>query len=422
MESWGLHEWLEYQDTLNPNDIDLDLSRIEKVYKKLDILPPKDKKFLIAGTNGKGTTVAFIEDLLINRNLKVGSYTSPHLISYNERITINKEMVKDSDLIKAFKTIESVRDNVPLTYFEFGTLAAFLTLTQAKCDAWVIEVGLGGRLDATNVLEPTMSIITNIALDHQEWLGNSLEEIAKEKAGIIKPSIPIIYGDDSMEKIIRNIANTNDSDLFIGGVDFTLVNKNEGSTWYGLFNSIDNINAPKTWGPAEYQNLATALTAIELQDENLLPNESELNLILKKFYLPGRFEKIEKNLTWILDVAHNPQAANNLFKRLELLPKIGAKYMIISMMKDKDISGFIDVFSDVISEWIVCKMDTERSLTAHEISEKLVTFGLSNVTVMTDPKKAFNYVKGIASKDDIAIVTGSFELVGPAISWFDSVQ
>ena len=421
MESWGLHEWLEYQETLNPNSIDLDLSRIEKIFKKLDILPPKDKKFLIAGTNGKGTTVAFIEDILIRRDLKVGSYTSPHLISYNERIAINKEMVPDSVLIKAFKTIESVRDNVPLTYFEFGTLAAFLVLTQAKCDAWVVEVGLGGRLDATNILEPTMSIITNIALDHQEWLGDTLEDIAKEKAGIIKPLIPVIYGDDLMEEMIRRIAIAQESDLYVASIDFSLVNQDEYSTWNGLYNSINNINAPKTWGFSEYKNLSTALTAIELEDKNLLPSEAELNLILKNFYLPGRFEKIVKNLTWILDVAHNPDAAENLLNRLEILPEKGSKYMIISMMKDKDISGFIDIFSGIISKWVVCKMDTERSLTSEELSEKLVTFGASDVTVLDSPKKAFNYVNEIASKDDTAIVTGSFQLVGPAKSWLKSV-
>ena len=421
MESWGLHEWLEYQETLNPNSIDLDLSRIEKIFKKLDILPPKDKKFLIAGTNGKGTTVAFIEDILIRRDLKVGSYTSPHLISYNERIAINKEMVPDSVLIKAFKTIESVRDNVPLTYFEFGTLAAFLVLTQAKCDAWVVEVGLGGRLDATNILEPTMSIITNIALDHQEWLGDTLEDIAKEKAGIIKPLIPVIYGDDLMEEMIRRIAIAQESDLYVASIDFSLVNQDEYSTWNGLYNSINNINAPKTWGFSEYKNLSTALTAIELEDKNLLPSEAELNLILKNFYLPGRFEKIVKNLTWILDVAHNPNAAKNLLNRLEILPEKGSKYMIISMMKDKDISGFIDIFSGIISKWVVCKMDTERSLTSEELSEKLVTFGASDVTVLDSPKKAFNYVNEIASKDDTAIVTGSFQLVGPAKSWLKSV-
>ena len=158
-----------------------------------------------------------------------------------------------------------------------------------------------------------------------------------------------------------------------------------------------------------------------MEDKNLLPSEAELNLILKNFYLPGRFEKIVKNLTWILDVAHNPNAAKNLLNRLEILPEKGSKYMIISMMKDKDISGFIDIFSGIISKWVVCKMDTERSLTSEELSEKLVTFGASDVTVLDSPKKAFNYVNEIASKDDTAIVTGSFQLVGPAKSWLKSV-
>ena len=213
MENWGLSEWLHWQETLNPREIDLGLQRIGIVASRLDIVPPVNRTFLIAGTNGKGTTLALIEDILIQKGLRVGSYTSPHLVDYNERICINKLPTDDSRLIDSFKRIESVREGVLLTYFEYSTLAAFITFNEADCDAWLIEVGLGGRLDATNIITPSISLITNVALDHQEWLGTSLEEIAKEKAGIISIKIPSIFGDPSLPKNIEQTAFEKESEF-----------------------------------------------------------------------------------------------------------------------------------------------------------------------------------------------------------------
>jgi dihydrofolate synthase/folylpolyglutamate synthase len=194
MENWGLSEWLHWQETLNSEEIDLDLKRIHLVASRLEIEPPIDRTFLIAGTNGKGTTVALIEELLMNEKLRVGSYTSPHLINYNERICVDKKPIDNARLIDSFKLIESVRGNVALTFFEFGTLSAFTIFNDFECDAWVIEVGLGGHLDATNIITPSISIITNVDLDHQNWLGSTIDEIAKEKAGIISSGIPCICG------------------------------------------------------------------------------------------------------------------------------------------------------------------------------------------------------------------------------------
>ena len=220
MENWGLAEWLHWQETLNPKEIDLGLHRIGIVASRLDIVPPVNRTFLIAGTNGKGTTLALIEDILIQKGLRVGSYTSPHLVDYNERICINKLPIDDLRLIDSFKLIESVREGILLTYFEYSTLAAFITFNQVDCDAWLIEVGLGGRLDATNIITPSISLITNVALDHQEWLGTSLEEIAKEKAGIISTKIPSIFGDPSLPKNIEQTAFEKESELHALNRDF----------------------------------------------------------------------------------------------------------------------------------------------------------------------------------------------------------
>ena len=282
MENWGLSEWLHWQEALNPKEIDLDLQRIQIVASRLEILPPENLTFLIGGTNGKGTTLALIEDMLIQKGLRVGSYTSPHLVNYNERICINKKPISNSRLIDSFRLIESLRGDVPLTYFEFGTLAAFITLNDLNCDAWLIEVGLGGRLDATNIISPSISIITNIALDHQEWLGTSLEEIAKEKAGIISVKTPCIFGDSSLPESIEQTALEKQSDLHVLGRDYDLrhlkqqtIGEPETTVWHGKDIAINAIRVPSHWAEGEFCDLAIALKAIEIVDSQLLPTTQE---------------------------------------------------------------------------------------------------------------------------------------------------
>ena len=420
--NWNLNDWLIWQQAINPKEIDLSLERIKKVSSRLKYSFPQDKVFVVAGTNGKGTTVSLIEDILISKGLNVGSYTSPHLVRYNERVSINKKESNDEDFIDAFNIIESVRNDVPLTYFEYGTLAAFLILEKFECDCWIIEVGLGGRLDATNIIKPSVSIITNIALDHQEWLGDTLEDIATEKAGIISENIPVIYGDYICKNIIKNLADTMHSKLFISNQDFS-INEHQSfknvSRWVGKISSIDSINLPDNWAKGEVNNLSIALMAIEIIDSNYLPTSDELNKILNDYYLAGRFEIIKKNCTWILDVAHNPNAAINLRKRFNSLNTFKKNIMVLSMMKDKDILGFIESFSDVINEWVVCRMDTKRSFSSKEILNKFISNGITNVTSTNNPKKAFEYVEKNTSTDDNVIVTGSFEIVGPAKKWLN---
>ena len=181
-----LQEWLTFQQGINPKEIDLSLERVQSIYSKLQINIPEKNVFLIGGTNGKGTTTSILEQLFHKNGYKTGAFTSPHLNRYNERVRISLSHSSDQDWISAFKIIEGVRDDIPLTYFEFSTLAAFQILSDFGCDAWFIEVGLGGRLDATNIIDPSVSILTNIAMDHEEWLGDSIEEIAQEKVGVIQ--------------------------------------------------------------------------------------------------------------------------------------------------------------------------------------------------------------------------------------------
>ena len=420
MENWGVQEWLNWQESINPNEIDLCLDRVRVVLPKLGIQPPADKTFLVAGTNGKGTTIALLEDILIKKGLRIGSYTSPHLIDYNERVRINKQPIDDLKLIESFRFIESIRNGIPLTYFEFGTLAAFSILTDLDCDVWLIEVGLGGRLDATNVIDPSVSIITNIDFDHQQWLGNTLDEIAKEKGGIIKTNTPCVYGDINIQKSIQEIARCMDSDLYTINRDFSLFDNGSDFIWKGKNKHIDSIQIPSHWAEGERHNLALALMSIEVVDADLLPTSKQLNEILEFFSLAGRFQIIQNTQTWILDVAHNPKAAKNLKTRLDSLEPVMRDFIIFSMMKDKDLNGFIEVFIDVISEWVVCKMNTERSFSSRQLEKKLIDFGVANVTVTSGPREAFDYASRNASNQDRVLVTGSFEIVGPAIKWIES--
>ena len=208
-----LNEWLSFQQTINPKEIDLSLERVQSVFDKMEIDFPKRNVFLIGGTNGKGTTTAILEHLFHKHGYKTGAFTSPHLNQYNERVRINLNNSEDQDWISAFKIIEDIRDDIPLTYFEFSALAAFQILSDSGCDAWFIEVGLGGRLDATNIIDPSVSVLTSIAMDHEEWLGDSIEMIAAEKVGIAKSNKPLIYGDTVAMKSIEQGCNDRNAEL-----------------------------------------------------------------------------------------------------------------------------------------------------------------------------------------------------------------
>ena len=414
MKRLNLSDWLEYQQGLNSKEIDLNLTRVEEVYNALNITLPKDNIFLVGGTNGKGTTVALLEDILIQKDLKTGVYTSPHLINYNERVCVDKNPLSDKELVNSFEKIEQFRGTVPLTYFEFGTLAAFHLLAMHECDAWIIEVGLGGRLDATNIIQSDVSIITNIDLDHQEFLGDSIEEIAYEKAGIAKSNKPMIYGDTVAVPIIEKQANLVDAKLVVRDREFSIQKEANQFSWAGVEHTIKAIQIPEHWAQGEINNLATSLAAIESYNSSLLPTTEMLNNILKDFFIPGRFELIKSGTNWVLDVAHNPAAAKNFRERLSTLNIKQNNTMIFSMMKDKNLDLFINVFKDIISDWIVCKMNTDRSYTTLELEKKLAGLGVDNIKVMESTEEAFKYVENLEPISDNIIVSGSFELVGPA--------
>ncbi len=407
-----LNEWLEFQQGINPKEIDLSLDRVQTLYNKLQINIPEKNVFLIGGTNGKGTTTSILEQLFHKKGYKTGAFTSPHLTQYNERVRINLNNSFDQDWVSAFEIIEAVRGDVSLTYFEFSALAAFQILSNHECDAWFIEVGLGGRLDATNIIESSVSVLTSIAMDHEEWLGDSIDKIAKEKVGIAKRNRPLIFGDVVAVDVIQAGSLEKGSELRKKGEEFNGRIDQGHYSFNGVHQSIEEIVLPKSWGDGEIDNLTTALAAMEA-NEQFFPTHDLLQEIIDEFILPGRFELLDLHHRWILDVAHNPSAAENLRQRIDR-SKINSDFsMIFSMMKDKHLELYLNAFKDLVDTWIICEMKTERSFRVKQIESKMNNMGIDNIYCARSPVDAIKTLEKNVGLSNNVIVSGSFELVGP---------
>ena len=407
-----LNEWLEFQQGINPKEIDLSLDRVQTLYNKLQINIPEKNVFLIGGTNGKGTTTSILEQLFHKKGYKTGAFTSPHLTQYNERVRINLNNSFDQDWVSAFEIIEAVRGDVSLTYFEFSALAAFQILSNHECDAWFIEVGLGGRLDATNIIESSVSVLTSIAMDHEEWLGDSIDKIAKEKVGIAKRNRPLIFGDVMAVDVIQAGSLEKGSELRKKGEEFNGRIDQGHYSFNGVHQSIEEIVLPKSWGDGEIDNLTTALAAMEA-NEQFFPTDDLLQEIIDEFILPGRFELLDLHHRWILDVAHNPSAAENLRQRIDR-SKINSDFsMIFSMMKDKHLELYLNAFKDLVDTWIICEMKTERSFRVKQIESKMNNMGIDNIYCARSPVDAIKTLEKNVGLSNNVIVSGSFELVGP---------
>ena len=407
-----LNEWLEFQQGINPKEIDLSLDRVQTLYNKLQINIPEKNVFLIGGTNGKGTTTSILEQLFRKKGYKTGAFTSPHLTQYNERVRINLNNSFDQDWVSAFEIIEAVRGDVSLTYFEFSALAAFQILSNHECDAWFIEVGLGGRLDATNIIESSVSVLTSIAMDHEEWLGDSIDKIAKEKVGIAKRNRPLIFGDVVAVDIIQAGSLEKGAELRKKGEEFNGRVDQGHYSFNGVHQSIEEIVLPKSWGDGEIDNLTTALAAMEA-NEQFFPTHDLLQEIIDEFILPGRFELLDLHHRWILDVAHNPSAAENLRQRIDR-SKINSDFsMIFSMMKDKHLELYLNAFKDLVDTWIICEMKTERSFRVKQIESKMNNMGIDNIYCARSPVDAIKTLEKNVGLSNNVIVSGSFELVGP---------
>jgi len=419
-----LAQWLKWQEQLHLSEIDLGLDRIRKVAKKLNILTPPFPIITVAGTNGKGSTVAFFEAILKAQGYKTGSYTSPHLIEYNERIKLNTKNADDALIVRAFEDIDQARGDISLTYFEFGTLAAMLIFIQQKVDVAILEVGLGGRLDAANLWDTSLAIITSIGIDHVDWLGDDREIIAVEKSGIMRKGAPTICGDLDPPHSIANEAKRIGSILFQINTDFSY-KKNNNKTWdWKGFDQLFQLPIPALSGDFQLNNASTVIAGLKAISNTLPTSEENIIQGLKEVYLHGRLQIINQNPEWLIDVAHNPHAAKQLAKFLKENPSKGKSFALFSMLNDKDISQVISTISPYIDEWHIVEIKSERGAKISELKKAISQHSnrMNNEIIIHQSfLEATLSLKTTCKLKDRVVAFGSFLVVSEVIKSCDQV-
>lgn len=410
-----LTDWLQRLETLSPREIDLGLERVVAVLERLALDLPTSI-FHIAGTNGKGSSVVMLESLLRQTDACVGSYLSPHIIRFNERIRVNGEDATDAQIVAAFERIEAVRAAVPLTYFEYGTLAAMVVFADAGVDTAILEVGMGGRLDAVNAIEPTAGLITNISLDHCDWLGDDVEMIAIEKAGIMRKDKPVIFGAQQVPKSIVDCAESVGARLVLAGRDYELAFDQDSWSWRSPACELEGLDRPVLRGEHQLENAAAVLALIEAAGLVELLDRRVINKALASLRLDGRMQVIDLDRHWLVDVAHNPAAATVLAGALQRMPGTGKTIAIIAMLDDKDVEGVVSSLQQEIDGWIAVTADSARAISAGELARRIANATNTACLVAESLQHAIEHAKTLATTDDTILVTGSFYLVGPVLT------
>jgi dihydrofolate synthase/folylpolyglutamate synthase len=416
-----LSDWLSWQETLHPNAIDLGLDRLRRTLHALGWRRPSCPVITIAGTNGKGSSVALLTRILSEAGYRVGTFTSPHLLDYNERITLAERPVSDASLIAAFERIDAARGSDTLTFFEFNTLAALLIFETACLDAIVLEVGMGGRLDAVNVVDADAALVTSIALDHCEWLGDNLEAIGREKAGIFRPSRPAVLGSRNLPKSIFEAADALGSRVLWIGREFDYVRQGARWSWCGQQQHWGDLPAPSLVGDIQYDNAAAVLAVLESLSDRLPVDRGAIERGLTSTQLIGRFQVVpERGFEWILDVAHNPAAAHTLAAQLDGRPVRGKTIAVCGMLGDKDIEGVAAELSGRFDAWIVAGLMGARAIAPEQVAERLRGGGASVSELAPDIVEACRRAERLAAAGDRIVVFGSFLAVAPVLEWLRS--
>ncbi len=420
-------DWLQWQGTLHFRTIDMGLERVREVLERLELQVPAGRVITVGGTNGKGSTITLLYDCLRAAGGNPGLYTSPHLVHYNERIQIAGRPVADQALMAAFARVETARKSVPLTYFEFGTLAAFVSFAAAGCDTWLLEVGLGGRLDAVNALDADLAVVTTIGLDHQDLLGDSIEAIAAEKAGIMRSGRLALYGDTPVPEAIRARAASVGADLRTYGPYFSYAPDGVAGRWQwegrgpGGRQQLTGLRAPAHWTAAQFRNATLALATLAEMRPAVPLNAAFLNPVLLRSSPPGRFQIVQREHEWILDVAHNPQAAAVLREQLKTLPApnggLANVTIVVALLTDKAITEFLAELRPVASRWILAGVDDPRASTEAGMRAAAGAALIDTATWEATPVAAFDAARQVTAPGGRIVVCGSFRIVAPALQW-----
>lgn len=417
----SLQDWLKWQESSHPLPIDLGLERAAQVFHALNPDYVKPPTITVAGTNGKGSTIAYLESIYTAQGYRVGAYTSPHILKYNERIKINGKPVSDDEICKAFTRIESVRGNTSLSYFEFGTLAALDIFRRADVDVQLLEVGLGGRLDAVNIIDPDAAIITSISIDHIEWLGGTREAIGREKAGIFRAATPAIIGDPEPPQSLIQSAVERYALLYRIGKDFGYKKHSTGWDWFFSDRQILQLPEPGLKGEHQYRNASSVILAVTQMAETLPVTEASIKQGLKSVHLAGRFQLIDGEVPVLLDVGHNPQAVRTLADYITTVFPGRRIHAVFSMMKDKDIAGVLEIMNHVVYDWFFAPLANPRAASESVMREIFSQSSVTNVAFgFNSFNEAFSAAKKQSREGDLLLVFGSFFLVSECLVEFEN--
>ena len=421
--SRSLSEWLKWQESLHLSSIDLGLDRVSKVAAQMGLSTLSMPVITVAGTNGKGSSVAILDSIYRTAHYKTGCYTSPHLVRYNERICIGGKQASDTDLCEAFESIDSARGDISLTYFEFGTLAAAYLFKKHDVDVAIFEVGLGGRLDAVNLWDANIALITNIDIDHIDWLGDDREQIGVEKAGIMRQDKIVVCGDTNPTDSMQSEADRIGAKLLQQGVDFSWRKKPDSDTWDYLGNKNDSTSYPQPAlrGNFQLNNASAVITVMKNFQETLVVDDTQISEGLKNAEVIGRLQKLADAPELLVDVAHNPQSSAALADYLEKNPIQGRTIALFSALIDKDLEGIIKPVADHFEEWHIVQLEGPRAYKNNQLLSELKSIGIEKpLKTHTNFETALKSLQIDLKTQDRVVAFGSFLVVSGVMQGFET--
>jgi dihydrofolate synthase/folylpolyglutamate synthase len=410
-----LPEWLHWQEGLHPKKIDLGLGRVTRVAARMGVLDAGHVVVSVAGTNGKGSSVAMLEAVYLAGGYRVGSYSSPHLQRYNERVRLNAGEVNDDTLCKAFQAVDEQRDDETLSYFEFGTLAALHIFSRARLDVALLEVGLGGRLDAVNVVDPDVALVTAIGIDHVHWLGNDREAVGREKAGILRPARPAVCSDPHPPSSLAQVADEQGAEWYCLNQQFSYSLHAETWHWQGPGRCYRHLPFPSLPGRHQIENACGVMMVLELLQQRLPVDQAAINKGLRSTRLAARFQVIPGPVQMILDVAHNPHGARRLAEALGDRPCRGQTHCVIGLLDDKDAGGVVKALSAEVDHWYPAGLDTDRGLASGALVSRIEDLlDADRLHPCDTVGEAIQAARHAAREGDRIVVCGSFHTVAQA--------
>jgi len=410
--------WLAWQQAAHPVEVDPGLERPGAVWRRLG-LPFAATVLTVGGTNGKGSVTAYLDAILTAAGYETGLFTSPHLLRYNERIRVHGREVADDALLAAFAEIDAARDGISLTFFEWNALAALVAFARARVDVAVLEVGMGGRLDAVNVLDADVAAVVSVGLDHREWLGDTLEAIGAEKAGIFRAGRPAIVGSRRAPKSLLAHAAAVGARLRQLGTDFDYVERVDGWDYVGFGSRRRELPLPALAGASQLGNAAVALAVLEATEPSLLAPDEAVRAGLGSVRLPGRFQVIAGEPEWILDVAHNADAAQSLAVSLAARPCRGRTIAVCGILADKDVEAIVAALKSQVRRWIAVGLEGPRALPPADLARRIRAAGADSVIAVADVAAGMAQARTESRPGDRVLAFGSFLTVGPALAWLD---